>query len=83
MVLGEMGINQNQDGLSNYFQIWQDYTTLLVQHHGVVNSQILDLAFIAFWNQTLQIYYKRLFKFIRFFIFLLSFHYFSPDFIQI
>jgi hypothetical protein len=23
-----------------------------VQHHGVVNSEILDLAFIAFWNQT-------------------------------
>jgi hypothetical protein len=26
-----------------------------VQHHGVVNSEILDLAFIAFWNQTLHI----------------------------
>jgi hypothetical protein len=24
-----------------------------VLHHGVVNSEILDLAFIAFWNQTL------------------------------
>jgi hypothetical protein len=23
-----------------------------VQHHGVVNSGILDLVFIAFWNQT-------------------------------
>jgi hypothetical protein len=25
-----------------------------VQHHGVVNAEILDLVFIAFWNQTLQ-----------------------------
>jgi hypothetical protein len=33
--------------------IWQTYSTLLVQHHGVVNSEML--AFIVFWNQTLQI----------------------------
>jgi hypothetical protein len=25
-----------------------------VQHHGIVNSETLDLAFISFWNQTLQ-----------------------------
>jgi hypothetical protein len=31
------------------------YGTLVVQHHGVVNSEILDLAFIAFWNQTLYL----------------------------
>jgi hypothetical protein len=34
--------------------MWQTYSTLLVQHRGVVNSEILDLAFIAFWNQTLH-----------------------------
>jgi hypothetical protein len=28
-----------------------------VQHHGVVNSEILDLAFIAIWNQILQIFH--------------------------
>jgi hypothetical protein len=31
-------------------------STLLVQHHGVVNSEMLDLAFIAFWNQTLHLF---------------------------
>jgi hypothetical protein len=36
--------------------MWQTYSTLLGQHHGVVNSEILGLAFIAFWNQTLQIH---------------------------
>jgi hypothetical protein len=29
-----------------------------VQHYGVVISEILDLAFIAFWNQTLQVLLK-------------------------
>jgi hypothetical protein len=29
--------------------------TLLLQHHGVINSENLDLAFIAFWNQTVHI----------------------------
>jgi hypothetical protein len=45
----------NQDSLSNSVTIWQNNSTLLVQHHEVVNSEILDLAFIAFWNQTLQL----------------------------
>jgi hypothetical protein len=35
--------------------IWQSYSTLLVQHHGVVSSEILDLAFMVLWNQTLQL----------------------------
>jgi hypothetical protein len=48
-----------------------------VQHHGVVNSEILDLAFIAFWNQTLQIhvqsnsedvYMKKIPTFVPFFL---------------
>jgi hypothetical protein len=41
--------------LSNWVTIWQTYCTLLVQHHGVVNSEILYLAFIAFRNQALQV----------------------------
>jgi hypothetical protein len=47
--------HKNQDGLSKA-TIWQTYITLLVQHHGVVNSEILDLVFIAFWSQTLHMY---------------------------
>jgi hypothetical protein len=39
--------------------IRQTYSTLLVQHHGVVNSEILDLAFIAFWNQALHLFRQR------------------------
>jgi hypothetical protein len=40
--------------------IWQTYSTLLVQLHGVVNSDILDLAFIAFWNLTLLVLLTKL-----------------------
>jgi hypothetical protein len=36
--------------------MWQTYSTLLVQHQEVVNSEILDLAFIAFWNETSYMY---------------------------
>jgi hypothetical protein len=32
-----------------------------VQHRRVINSETLDLAFIAFWNQTLHILKENIF----------------------
>jgi hypothetical protein len=40
--------------LPHKIKILQAHSTLLLQHHGVINSEYLDLAFIAFWNQTLH-----------------------------